>query len=161
MPQHAFRLVQCTVYARQDTVVMDVFPLFCNCLPVDKWVGQCCTGFKCRSPSPGTSMDGFCINGTLQWINRNGLASRQVVKGRWGWEAGRGRTGFILSRNAFQCVSGEQELPSTLNRQQTHCRRAKYATTASVILILILGVSHYQIHIVVLISLSTWPVKTV
>lgn len=27
------------------------------------------------------------------------------------WEAGRGRTGFILSRNAFQCVCGELELP--------------------------------------------------
>lgn len=88
------------------------FSFVSNCLPVDKWAGQCCKGFKCPSPCPGTSMDGFCISGTLQWINRKGLASRQVVKGRWGWEAGRGRTGFILSRNAFQCVSGEQELPS-------------------------------------------------
>lgn len=60
-------------------------------------------------------------------------ADKQAAQGRQGWEAGRGRTGFILSRNAFQCVSGELELPSCtpvhwIDSRRIAGERANYAT---------------------------------
>lgn len=80
-------------------------------------------GLNAPAPARAHPWDGFRINGKLQWINGEGLASRQAAQGRRGWAAGRGRKGFILSRNAFKWVSWELELPSCTPEHWIGCRR--------------------------------------
>lgn len=73
-------------------------------------------GLNAPAPARARPQDAFCIKGTPQRINGEGLASRQAGNKHGADGAERldvgARAGFILSRNAFQCVSGELELPS-------------------------------------------------
>lgn len=138
---HAPQLLQCQL-EQQNAMQRKLFVLFiymcflcvfirvCVCLEDPACVAE---GLNAPAPAWAHRWDGSCINGTPQWINGEGLASRQAAQGRQGWEAGRGRTGFILSRNAFQCVSGELKLPSCTPARWIDSRRiagepANYAT---------------------------------
>lgn len=108
---------------------------------------------------------------SAQTLHGSGLMGKgwrayELHGGQQGSEAGRGRTRFILNRNAFQCVSGELELPScsqhaeqTADALQTRTTPQLSGTNTNAGGAAIHRCGYHVISVTI--SLSTWLVKTV